>query len=59
MWNHIESEGKSIIIINNLEPNSKYHVCIKCRQIYSDPQGEEICDNVQTMSTLGKIYLIN
>lgn len=34
--------------MDNLQPNTLYRVCIKCRQVYNDPEGLEECQEIKT-----------
>lgn len=44
----MESERNSMFI-DNLLANTMYRVCIKCRQVYSDPGGLEECQEIKTL----------
>ncbi|CAF0919370.1 unnamed protein product [Adineta steineri] len=50
-WTVVES-NRNNILIDNLSPNSMYHICMKCRQIYSDPDGVPECQEIKTLSRL-------
>ena len=43
--------GKNSISIDNLLPNSIYNVCIKCRKVFSDPDGPTECQEIKTWPT--------
>ncbi|CAF2574445.1 unnamed protein product [Rotaria sp. Silwood2] len=48
-WTVVEANQNTISIENRLS-NSVYRVCMKCRQIYTDPDGMEECQEIQTLS---------
>ncbi|CAF3576438.1 unnamed protein product [Adineta steineri] len=50
-WTVVES-NRNNILIDNLSPDSMYHICMKCRQIYSDPDGVAECQEIKTLSRL-------
>ena len=54
----MESERNSIFM-DNLLANTMYRVCIKCRQVYSDPEGLEECQEIKTLKDSMSFLLIN
>ena len=38
------------IKLDNLLSNTAYRVCIKCKQVFSDPDGLEVCQDTRTPS---------
>jgi hypothetical protein len=54
-WTAIEP-GRTSIKTDNLISDTIYRVCIKCKQVYNDPDGLEECQEITTLSN--KIYFI-
>ena len=44
---------KNTIFISNLLSKTIYNVCIKCRQVFTDPEGPEKCEQIQTLGQTG------
>ncbi|CAF4650162.1 unnamed protein product [Rotaria socialis] len=60
-WTLIDS-NRNTILDDNLLSDSTYRVCMKCRQTYSDPDGNPVCQEITTLSKLSvlsdRYYLI-
>lgn len=48
-WTAIEP-GRTSIKTDNLISDTIYRVCIKCKQVYNDPDGLEECQEITTLS---------
>ncbi|CAM4811007.1 unnamed protein product [Rotaria magnacalcarata] len=49
-WTLFDSNLNTISEDNNILPDSIYRICIKCRQTYSDPDGNPVCQKIKTLS---------
>ncbi|CAF4192544.1 unnamed protein product [Rotaria magnacalcarata] len=49
-WTLFDSNLNTISEDNNILPDSIYRICIKCRQTYSDPDGNPVCQEIKTLS---------
>lgn len=52
--------GRTSDVIDGLLPNTLYRLCMKCRQVYTDPEGSEECQEIKTPKdsmSLNKMFL--
>ncbi|CAF3724536.1 unnamed protein product [Rotaria sordida] len=54
-WTIVETK-RNTTLIDNLSSNTLYRVCMKCRQVYTDPDGIEECQERKTLSKFNFLY---